>query len=101
MRVFQARAYLKKVNLIKQEVNNASNTILNIIQIFKDKYGNKLFGGNCGTFAIALHKIIQQQFNIYANPCILCEDYEESIGIKDITDSQKTVYHIFLQINNI
>jgi hypothetical protein len=79
--------------------SSGKKNVLNLIKKASDYFGqDSLYGGNCGTFALALAEYINQ-------PCyilIFCQnDFEdmEDVAITDLIASEPRIYHCAVSID--
>jgi hypothetical protein len=86
--------------LINETSNKNQNFVLQLIQKVKSSFPeNSLFGGNCGTFALALATILKEN-NIDTKIVVICEDvFEEEADIEDIETSDVSVYHVAVKVD--
>jgi len=80
--------------------NQKKDLILSIIEMSQKHFGkNLLYGGNCGTFALALACILEEK-SIPAKLVVICEDiYETEAEPEDILASDARVYHVAVYAN--
>lgn len=101
-KLFDLKKELESKNLsIDEQLNETvKDPILSIIEIAQKHFGNNLlYGGNCGTFALALASILEEK-SIPTKLVVICEDvYETEAEPEDILASDARVYHVAVYAN--
>lgn len=83
------------------EITEENDPITEIISKTAQHFGaNKLYGGNCGTFALALGKFLEANHKVTV--LIICKDlYEEldDVEVSDLIASEPSIYHVALNVD--
>lgn len=70
----------------------------------QQKYGKKLYGGNCGTFALALGSYLKDngiESDVVIFSDFWSEDFDEPSCAADISAAEPRVYHVALSVNGL
>lgn len=84
------------------EIMENTIDINSIISVCKKKFGDSLYGGNCGMFSMALGQYlkdngINSRYVVYSD--FYDEDESDNITVSDLISYECQVYHIALYAN--
>jgi hypothetical protein len=92
--------YETKLEETVEENFNNRKDILKFIDRAADRYGvEKLSGGNCGTFALALAQKLKDT-GVSVSLGVLFSDSDDIDSPMDIIDTEADVYHVVIEHNN-
>ncbi len=76
--------------------------IKNYLKKAREKFSvDKLFGGNCGTFAFGLSSFLKDFHNLELEFGFIYEDFSQKHEtIREVLNSETRIYHCFLMYNN-
>lgn len=79
-------------------------TALTLVEKCQKKYGKKLYGGNCGTFALALGSYLSE-IGVESNVVVFSDFWSgepgNPVSASDISAYEPRVYHIALSVNGV
>jgi hypothetical protein len=93
----------KPVEKIKEKVKEVvkKHEPEKLMEKAKKKYGDKLFGGNCGQFAYGMAKYLIDKGEKNVKLGLITEETDlDGEDIKALQDEEPKIYHVFVQIGD-